>query len=124
MGPPVDDERLYRVVDALEAVAADTGKSVPQIAIAWLTRPIVSSVIIGARNEMQFSDNLGAVGWSLSTEQIATLDGASKVRVASRCYPYRTQEGFARLNPAPETTLLRRVEMRRRVQNVRRRRLS
>jgi aryl-alcohol dehydrogenase-like predicted oxidoreductase len=101
-GPPVDDERLYRVIEALEVVAKETGKSVPQIAIAWLlTRPTVSSVIIGARNETQLRDNLGAVGWSLSPEQLATLDKASDVIPAYPYYPYRTQEGFARINPPP-----------------------
>jgi aryl-alcohol dehydrogenase-like predicted oxidoreductase len=101
-GPPVDDERLYRVVEALDTVAAETGRSVPQIAIAWLlTRPTVSSVIIGARNEAQLHDNLGAVGWSLSKEQIATLNAASDVMPVYPYYPYRTQQGFARLNPPP-----------------------
>jgi aryl-alcohol dehydrogenase-like predicted oxidoreductase len=101
-GPPVDDERLYRTVEALDAVAAETGRSVPQIAIAWLlTRPTVSSVIIGARNEAQLRDNLDAVGWSLTEEQIATLNAASDVMPAYPYYPYRTQEGFARLNPPP-----------------------
>ena len=101
-GPPVDDERLYRAVEALDAVAAETGRSVPQIAIAWLlTRPTVSSVIIGARNEAQLRDNLDAVGWSLTEEQIATLNAASDVMPAYPYYPYRTQEGFARLNPPP-----------------------
>jgi aryl-alcohol dehydrogenase-like predicted oxidoreductase len=101
-GPPVDDARLYRVVDALEMVAEETGRSLPQIAIAWLlTRPTISSVIIGARNEMQLRDNLGAVGWSLSAKQIATLSKASDVMPAYPYYPYRTQEGFARLNPPP-----------------------
>jgi aryl-alcohol dehydrogenase-like predicted oxidoreductase len=107
-GPPVDDERLYRVVDALEAVAAETGKSVPQIAIAWLlTRPTVASVIIGARNEAQLRDNLGAIGWSLSEAQIAMLDKASETMPAYPYYPYRTQEGFARLNPPPVKGYLR-----------------
>jgi aryl-alcohol dehydrogenase-like predicted oxidoreductase len=101
-GPPVDDERLYRVVDALDAVAAETGRSIPQIAIAWLlSRPTVSSVIMGARNEAQLRDNLGAVGWSLSADQIATLNKASDVMPAYPYYPYRTQAGFARLNPPP-----------------------
>ena len=101
-GPPVDDEHLYRVIDALDVVAAETGKSVPQIAIAWLlSRPTVSSVIIGARNEAQLRDNLGAVGWSLSREHVASLDRASDVMPAYPYYPYRTQEGFARLNPPP-----------------------
>jgi aryl-alcohol dehydrogenase-like predicted oxidoreductase len=101
-GPPVDEERLYRVVDALDAVAAETGRSVPQIAIAWLlTRPTVASVIIGARNEGQLRDNLGAAGWSLTPDQLKRLDAASTVMPAYPYYPYRIQEGFARLNPPP-----------------------
>ncbi|KIU51415.1 MULTISPECIES: aldo/keto reductase [Bradyrhizobium] len=101
-GPAVDDERLYAIVDALDVVAAETGRTVPQIAIAWLlTRPSVSSVIIGARDEAQLRDNLGAVGWSLTPEQIARLDKASAVMPAYPYYPYRIQEGFARINPPP-----------------------
>lgn len=99
--PPVETEQLYRVVDALEAVAAETGKTVPQVAINWLLRrPTVSSVIIGARNEEQLRDNLGALGWSLSPDQIAALDAASDVLPPYPHTPYRQQEGFARLNPA------------------------
>lgn len=99
-GPPVDDAQLYCIVDALDAVAAETGKTVPQVAIAWLlSRPTVASVIIGARNEAQLRDNLGAVGWSLTAEQISALDTASAVTVPYPYYPYRIQEGFARLNP-------------------------
>ena len=101
-GPPVSDERLYNVIDALQSVADEIGKSIPQVALAWLlTRPTVSSVIIGARNEAQLRDNLGAIGWSLTTEQIARLNAASDVMPAYPYYPYRTQEGFARLNPPP-----------------------
>ena len=101
-GPPVDDEKLYAIVDALDVVATETGRSVPQVAIAWLlTRPGVSSIIIGARDEAQLRDNLGAVGWSLSADQIARLDRASAVMPAYPYYPYRIQEGFARLNPPP-----------------------
>jgi aryl-alcohol dehydrogenase-like predicted oxidoreductase len=99
-GPPVEDELLYRVVDALQEVAAETGRSVPQVAINWLTRrPTVSSVIIGARNEEQLRDNLGAVGWSLAAEQVEKLDAASAVPAPYPHFPYRRQEGFARLNP-------------------------
>ena len=99
--PPVETGQLYRVVDALEAVAAETGKTVPQVAINWLLRrPTVSSVIIGARNEEQLRDNLGAVGWSLTLEQVAALDAASDVLPPYPHTPYRQQEGFARLNPA------------------------
>lgn len=98
--PPVEDEHLYRVVDALDAVAAETGRTVPQIAINWLLqRPTVSSVIIGARNEEQLRQNLGAVGWSLTPAQIATLDAASDVLPPYPHTPYRQQAGFARLNP-------------------------
>ncbi|WP_076864859.1 aldo/keto reductase [Bradyrhizobium mercantei] len=99
-GPAVDDEKLYAIVDALDAVATETGRTVPQIAIAWLlTRPSVSSVIIGARDEAQLRDNLGAIGWSLSPDQIARLDKASAVMPPYPYYPYRIQEGFARINP-------------------------
>lgn len=98
--PPVETELLYRVVDALEAIAAETGKTVPQVAINWLLRrPTVSTVIIGARDEAQLRQNLGAVGWALTPEQIAMLDAASDVLPPYPHTPYR-QEGFARLNPA------------------------
>ena len=99
-GPPVDDELLFRVVDALEAVAADVGKTVPQVALNWLVqRPTVSSVIIGARNEAQLRQNLGAVGWTLSAEHVATLNEASEVTAPYPHFPYYRQEGFARINP-------------------------
>lgn len=100
LGPAVADERLFRVVDALDDVAKETGKSIPQIALNWLTtRPTVSSVIIGARNEAQLRDNLGAIGWSLTQEQIAKLDAASSSMPPYPYSPYYRQEGFARLNP-------------------------
>lgn len=99
-GPPVEDEHLFKVVDALEAVAVETDKTVPQVAINWLLqRPTVSSVIIGARNEEQLRQNLGAVGWALTPEQIKQLDAASEVTAPYPYFPYRRQEGFARLNP-------------------------
>ncbi len=99
--PPVEAEYLYRVIDALEAIAAETERSVPQVAINWLLRrPTVASVIIGARNEAQLRDNLGAVGWALSADQIAVLDAASMVLPPYPHTPYRQQEGFARLHPA------------------------
>ncbi|EIZ77954.1 aldo/keto reductase family protein [Novosphingobium sp. Rr 2-17] len=98
--PPVENALLYRVIDALEAVAQETSKSVPQIAINWLLqRPTVSSVIIGARNEEQLRQNLEAVGWSLTPAQVAALDAASDVLPPYPHTPYRQQEGFARLNP-------------------------
>jgi aryl-alcohol dehydrogenase-like predicted oxidoreductase len=99
-GPPVEDEHLYRVVEALDAVAEETGKTVPQIAINWLLqRPTVSSVIIGARNEEQLRQNLGAVGWRLAPDQMKRLDAASEVIAPYPYFPYRRQEAFARLSP-------------------------
>jgi len=98
-GPPVADEYLYRVVDALDAVAKETGKTVPQIALNWLLqRPTVANVIVGARNEEQLRQNLGAVGWALTPEQVAALDAAS---ATTPVYPYWHQRGFAERNPPP-----------------------
>jgi aryl-alcohol dehydrogenase-like predicted oxidoreductase len=98
--PPADDERLYRVVDALDEVAAQTGKTVPQIAINWLLqRPTVASVLIGARDEAQLKQNLGAIGWSLSAEQVAHLDAASAVTPPYPYYPYWNGQ-FAERSPA------------------------
>ena len=97
-GPPVDDEYLYRVVDALDEVAAEVEKSVPQVALNWLLqRPTVSTVVIGARNEEQLKQNLGAVGWNLTAEQVSRLDAASQKTMT---YPYWHQNGFDR-NPFP-----------------------
>jgi aryl-alcohol dehydrogenase-like predicted oxidoreductase len=101
-GPPVDDEKLYDIVEVLEGLADETGKSVPQIAINWLLqRPTVSSVIIGARNEEQLRQNLGAVGWSLSPEQVSRLDAVSATTAPYPYFPYYRQAGFARINPPP-----------------------
>jgi aryl-alcohol dehydrogenase-like predicted oxidoreductase len=98
-GPPVADEYLYQVVDALDQIAAETGKTVPQVALNWLLRrPTVSSVIIGARNEEQLRQNLAAEPWSLSPEQVSKLDQASQRRPV---YPYWHQQQFAVRNPFP-----------------------
>ena len=98
-GPTVDDEYLYTVIDALDVVAKQTGKSVPQVALNWLLqRPTVSNLVIGARNEEQLKQNLGAVGWKLSEEQIAALDAASQ---RTPIYPYFHQRGFSERVPMP-----------------------
>jgi aryl-alcohol dehydrogenase-like predicted oxidoreductase len=99
-GPPVPDEHVYRVVDAIDEVARENGKTVSQIALNWLLqRPTVSTLVIGARNEAQLRENLGAVGWSLTKEQIDRLDAASKVTLP---YPYWHQRGtFSDRNPPP-----------------------
>ena len=99
MGPPVPDEHVYTVVEALDEVAEETGKTIPQIALNWLLqRPTVANVIVGARNEEQLRANLGAVGWDLTPEQVAKLDHASTVTLP---YPYWHQRGFTERNPAP-----------------------
>jgi aryl-alcohol dehydrogenase-like predicted oxidoreductase len=98
-GPQVTDEYLYKVVDALDEAAKETGKTVPQVALNWLLqRPTVSTVVMGARNEEQLRQNLAAEGWNLSLEQIAKLDGASAV---TPVYPYWHQHQFGERNPAP-----------------------
>ena len=97
-GPPVRDEDLFRVVDVLDEVARETGKAIPQVAINWLLqRRTVSSVIIGARNEAQLRQNLGATGWTLTTDQMTRLDAASAKTAPCPYFPYQRQEGFARL---------------------------
>lgn len=98
-GPPVEEAFLYRVTDALEQVAAATGKTVAQIALNWLLgRPSVSSVLVGARNEAQLEQNLGSVGWKLSDEHIFLLDEASRKTPVS---PYFHQTRFVERNPFP-----------------------
>lgn len=98
-GPQVEENYLYDVVDALLAVAEETGKAVPQVALNWLLqRPTVANVIVGARDEAQLRQNLGAVGWSLAPEQVARLDAASARPLP---YPYWHQAGFAERNPPP-----------------------
>jgi aryl-alcohol dehydrogenase-like predicted oxidoreductase len=98
-GPPVADEFVYQVVDAIDEIAKEIGKTVPQIAINWLLkRPTVATVIIGARNEEQLRQNLGAVGWNLSPAQVAKLDAAS---ASTPVYPYWHQQGFQERNPSP-----------------------
>ncbi len=99
LGPSVADEYLYKVVDALDALSAETGKSVPQLALNWLLRkPTISSVIIGARNEKQLRDNLAAANFVLTAEQVMRLDDASQPQVA---YPYWHQRQFQIRNPLP-----------------------
>ena len=98
-GPQVEEEYLYKVVDALDAVAQETGKTVPQVALNWLLqRPTVATLVIGARNEEQLRANLGAVGWSLTPDQVAKLDAASD---KPKAYPYWHQAQFAERNPFP-----------------------
>jgi aryl-alcohol dehydrogenase-like predicted oxidoreductase len=98
-GPPVDDERLYHVVDVLDEIAQAREKSITQVALNWLLgRPSVVNVVVGARDEQQLLQNLGAVGWTLDADEVARLDAASyEVPV----YPYWHQKGFDQRNPKP-----------------------
>jgi aryl-alcohol dehydrogenase-like predicted oxidoreductase len=90
---------LYRVIDALDEVALETGKAVPQVALNWLLqRPSVSTIITGARTEEQLRQNIGAVGWTLDAAQVKKLDEASAV---TPVYPYWHQRGFKERNPPP-----------------------
>jgi aryl-alcohol dehydrogenase-like predicted oxidoreductase len=99
LGPPVPEEYLHTVVDAIDAVAKETGKTVAQIALNWLLRkPTVSTIVIGARNEEQLKQNIGAEGWRLTPEQVAKLDAASAPPIP---YPYWHQRQFADRNPLP-----------------------
>ncbi len=96
-GPEVSDEYLYKVIDAIDEVAAETGKTVPQIALNWLlNRPSISNVVVGVRNEEQLKQNLEVVEFNLSADQIAKLDAASQVTPA---YPYWHQRFFEDRNP-------------------------
>jgi aryl-alcohol dehydrogenase-like predicted oxidoreductase len=81
-----DNPGTWRVIDALVSTAQEIGKSPAQIALNWLLqRPGVTAPIIGARTMDQLEDNLGAVGWSLSMEQVELLNKASDKRLP---YPY------------------------------------
>ena len=95
-----DDERLYNIVEVLDELAKETGKTVAQVSLNWLLqRPTVSSIIIGARNEEQLKQNLEAVGWNLTVEQVQRLDKVSEVLPA---YPYWHQRQFPMLNAATD----------------------
>jgi aryl-alcohol dehydrogenase-like predicted oxidoreductase len=99
VGPQVTDDHLFDVVDCLDEIANETGKTVPQVALNWLLqRPTVSSLIIGARNEEQLRQNLGAVGWSLTPDQVGRLSRASQ---RPMIYPYWHQASFKERNPFP-----------------------
>lgn len=104
-GSPVPDmvvkeDVFYNTVDALHEIADETGKTVAQVAINWLLqRPTVSSIIIGARNKEQLKQNLGAIGWNLTVDQLKKLDTISEVPTI---YPYWHQQQNLTLNPPPK----------------------
>jgi aryl-alcohol dehydrogenase-like predicted oxidoreductase len=99
-GPPVNENLVYDLVEVMDDIAAETGRTIPQIAINWLLqRPTVATVVLGARNEEQLRDNLGAVGWALTPAQIKRLDETSEQTAAYPYFAYRRQEAFAKVNP-------------------------
>lgn len=98
MGPQIADDKFYDIVDVLEAIAGETDKSVAQVALNWLLqRPTVSTLVVGARTEEQLKQNLGAVGWNLTAEQVKRLDDVSAIEPI---YPYWHQRGYKQLNAA------------------------
>ncbi|MFL6664886.1 MAG: aldo/keto reductase [Rhizobacter sp.] len=100
-GPPVEDELVFRVVDALDGIAQARGKTVAQVALNWvLRRPSIANVVIGARDEAQLTQNLGALGWSLTDDEVALLDAAGR---RTPPYPYWHQMDFDERNPKPTT---------------------
>jgi len=100
LGIDSDDERLYTIIDVLDELSKETGKTIAQISLNWLLqRPTVANIIIGARNEEQLKQNLGAIGWNLTLDQVKRLDKVSEVLPA---YPYWHQRQFPMLHTAPE----------------------
>jgi aryl-alcohol dehydrogenase-like predicted oxidoreductase len=99
-GPALDENYLFTITDALDAVAEETEKTVAQVALNWLLqRPTVSNIVIGARNEEQLKQNLDAVGWNLTLDQVKKLDAASD---RDPIYPYWHQRQNTKLNPLPD----------------------
>lgn len=96
----IPDELLYNVIDALDEISGETGRSIAQVSLNWLLqRPTVSSLVIGARTEEQLKENLASAGWALTIEQIKKLDAASETQPT---YPYWHQLMKPGLNPPPK----------------------
>lgn len=87
-----DLEKGYDIVEALDEVASAHGVTIAQVALNWLLcKPGVTSVIIGARNEQQLRDNLGAAKWEMTREELRRLDEVSAV---PPIYPYWHQRKY------------------------------
>jgi aryl-alcohol dehydrogenase-like predicted oxidoreductase len=97
----VDEERRYRIVDALADIAGRRDATPAQVALNWVMRkPGVDTVIIGARNEKQLRDNLAAANWTLTEEEVERLDQVSALPLP---YPYWHQQKFGgERNPPPK----------------------
>lgn len=92
--PPIRDrERLWMIVDALEAIAAGREVTVAQVSLAWtLSRPAIASLVVGGLSEDQFRDNIAAVDLTLTEGELDTLN---KVSRPPYIYPYWHQHNFA-----------------------------
>ena len=96
----ISDELLYNIIDVLEEISKETGKSIAQVSLNWLLqRPTVSSLVVGARTEEQLMENLASADWNLSTDQVRRLDAASETQPI---YPYWHQRSKPGLNPGPK----------------------
>lgn len=93
--PPIrDEDRLWAIVDVLKAIAAERSVSAAQINLAWtLSRPAVSTLVVGGTSEQQFKDNIAAVGITLTPEELGRLNAVSRLPYL---YPYWHQHNFAR----------------------------
>jgi aryl-alcohol dehydrogenase-like predicted oxidoreductase len=106
--PPIrDEDRLWRIVDVLTEIGKARGVSAAQVALAWLlTRPAVTSLVIGGRNEAQFKDNIAAASLALTLDERTKLDAVSKLPVL---YPYWHQQATARRSFGPADLVLDRA---------------
>jgi len=95
--PPVDDARGGRVVEAMRPIAAAHGRSVAQVALAWLLhQPAVTSVIMGAKRPDQLADNLGAADLILSADELKILDEASALPAEYPGWMFEVQGQYRR----------------------------
>lgn len=95
LGSPENADRLYRIVDWLNQIAMEEGRTIPQVALAWvLAQPTVSSIVIGARSEEQLLANLTDSDWRLSADYVDMLNKASQTEMP---YPYSHQQNFPML---------------------------
>jgi aryl-alcohol dehydrogenase-like predicted oxidoreductase len=99
--PPVDRERGYAVIDVLRGIAEAKGRSVAQVALAWLLhQDVVSSVIVGAKRVDQLVDNLRSVEIELSEDDLAALDAVSRLPAEYPGWMLERQSSYRGVSPA------------------------
>jgi aryl-alcohol dehydrogenase-like predicted oxidoreductase len=95
--PPVNVEKAYDIIDVMKKIADGKQVSVAQVALAWLVhQPFVTSVIIGAKNEAQLKDNLGAGDLKLDAEELMQLDESSRLAPEYPGWMFNVQQGDRR----------------------------